>query len=477
MIYNWDGDCIVNGCAIEKKRFVIGSRKAITTDIREFVSPVDDVIIKNTLKELALNHQLPKTTNPGDFDKRAMVVWDYVARNVKYTFDRKSQSKSDFWLFPSEVLTLKEGDCEDSSFLLASLLIGSGISPFNVRVALGELRGKNGKSLGGHCWVMYKNEAGRWCLLESTFDRAPWSMPAAERFTDGGDVSYLPFYVFNNYHLWAVYHDKADRKLDFKAFIAARQKMHDLRNPSFASGGWLSTLTGDHSPGHVELTSEVLKTFNFSYDAISIVTDASQDPDFYEWDHPYAHAQTASSDSNGTTSETAAKAIGRYVKWLKARIDRIYPEAAKSPDHGLFFLGYVLHGIQDLAAHQGVTNAQHSYESYINPGANGIDCDHDDANRARAKVYTTEFLKRLEAGNKALFAKMKTYDAGFSIFDAKVSKEEKCKLLKVKDWDLSVSAYMTYKGLAKKYEKVKDSNPRIVWNRDDVFFNRVLKLV
>jgi hypothetical protein len=36
---------------------------------------------------------------------------------------------------------------------------------------------------------------------------------------------------------------------------------------------------------------------------------------------------------------------------------------------------------------------------------------------------------------------------------------------------------MTYKGLAKKYEKVKDSNPRVVWNRDDVFFNRVLKLV
>jgi hypothetical protein len=35
-------------------------------------------------------------------------------------------------------------------------------------------------------------------------------------------------------------------------------------------------------------------------------------------------------------------------------------------------------------------------------------------------------------------------------------------LLKVKDWDLSVSAYMTYKGLAKKYEKVKGCNPRIV---------------
>ncbi|HLZ34073.1 MAG TPA: transglutaminase-like domain-containing protein, partial [Nitrospira sp.] len=446
MIYNWDGDCIVHGCAIEKKRFVIGSRKAITTDIREFVSPVDDVIIKDTLKKLATKHKLPKTTNSGDFDKRAMVVWDYVARNVEYVFDRKSQGKADFWLFPSEVLTLKEGDCEDSSFLLASLLIGSGISPFNVRVALGELLDKNGNSLGGHCWVMYKNEAGTWCLLESTFDRAPWSMPAADRFTDSGEVTYLPYYVFNNYHLWAVYHDKADKTLDFESFIAARQKMHDLRDPAFASGGWLSTLTGDTSPGHVELTTEVLKSFNFSSDAISVACDAAQDPDFYEWGHPYAHAQTGSNDNDGTTNETQDKAIGNYLNWLRDLINRIYPAVADSPDHGLFFLGYALHGIQDLAAHQGVTNAQHSYESYMNPGTSGVDCDHNNDNRKRATEYTAEFLKRFAAKDPALFDRMRGYDAGTNVFFPKLAQSKKCALLGVKGWDLSLSAYRTYKG-------------------------------
>lgn len=173
MSYNWDGDCIVHESAIENKRYVPGSRKAIASDIREFVSPADDVIIKDILKTLIKNNGLPATKETGDFDKRAMVIWDHVARKVKYKHDRKEQRKADFWLYPSEVHTLEKGDCEDGSFLLASLLIGSGISPFNVRVVLGELRKKNGESLGGHCWVTYKNERGKWCILESTFDRAP----------------------------------------------------------------------------------------------------------------------------------------------------------------------------------------------------------------------------------------------------------------------------------------------------------------
>lgn len=475
MKFNWDGDCIIHGCAIERKRFVLGSNEAITTDVREFVSPADDVVIKNVLKELAAKHKLPKSTNPGDFDKRAMGIWDFVARNINYEFDRKEQGKDDFWLFPSEVLTLKEGDCEDSSFLLASLLIGSGISPFNVRVALGELRSKEGIILGGHCWVMYKNEAGSWCLLESTFDRVPWSMPAADRFTDDVEITYVPYYVFNNYHLWAVYHDKADRKRGFMAFIASRKKMHNLRNPEFASGGWLSVLTGDNSPGHLELTTEILQSLGFSSDAISVVCDAAQDPDFYEWDHPCAHAQTSNND-NGETNETPDNAINSYLEWLQGRINMIYPAAEESLDYGLFFLGYALHGIQDLAAHQGVTNAQHSYETYINPGSGGIDCDHNDGNRKVAKEYTTQFLQGLESKNPDLFTKMKKYDAGFSIFDPKVSKATKCQLLKVKDWDFSVSAYMAYKGLAEKYKLVKENNKRVCWDRNMVF-KRVLELV
>jgi hypothetical protein len=53
-----------------------------------------------------------------------------------------------------------------------------------------------------------------------------------------------------------------------------------------------------------------------------------------------------------------------------------------------FFLGYLLHGVQDLASHQGVTNSQHAYESYIQC-RNGVDCDHLEANRQTARQFTT----------------------------------------------------------------------------------------
>lgn len=410
--------------------------------------------------------------DPGDFDKRAMIIWDYVARNIKYNHDCKIQRKVDFWLFPSEVHTLQEGDCEDSSFLLASLLIGSGISPFNVRVALGELRDKKGKSLGGHCWVIYKNEAGRWCILESTFDKAPWSMPLADRMTDGGDVSYLPYYCFNNYHLWVIYHDSTAKYSDLKTYLKKRKGMPDLKDTKFPSGGWLSAITGDNSPGHLEITTEILKSFGFSNDAVSVASDAAQDPDLYEWSNPRAHAQT-DNDSQGRTNETLDAAKSQYLNWVKLRINNLF--SSTSPSYGLFYLGYVLHGIQDLAAHQGVTNAQHSYESYIEHGIDK-DCDHLASNRDVAKVYTARFLEQLKNRNSSVFNKLKTYSEGFSLFGPKVSKSDKCKLLRKPGWDFSVQSYREYKDLAPKYDKIKSSYPRITWARDGVF-KEVLNLI
>ena len=66
---------------------------------------------------------------------------------------------------------LKKGDCEDSSFLLATLLLASGISDHCVRVVLGKVISADG--VGGHAWVVYQNENGVWCLLESTLDSVP----------------------------------------------------------------------------------------------------------------------------------------------------------------------------------------------------------------------------------------------------------------------------------------------------------------
>jgi hypothetical protein len=112
----------------------------------------------------------------------------------------------------------------------------------------------------------------------------------------------------------------------------------------------------------------------------------------------------------------------------------------------------------------------------MDPGTGGIDCDHNDDNRKRAKEYTAEFVKKFAAKDPALFDRMKGYDAGANVFFPKLPQSKKCALLGVKGWDLSLSAYRTYKGLAEKYAKVKDNNPRVTWKRDEVF-NQVLQLV
>lgn len=468
MNYNWDGDVIIQESAVEKKRYVIGSGKPVTTDIREFVSPADDVVIKEILKQLAEKKNLPNTKNTGDFDKRAMIIWDHVACKVTYRNDAKEQREGDFWLFPSEVRTLGYGDCEDGSFLLASLLIGSGISPFNVRVVLGELFDQYGGSLGGHCWPMYKNEAGRWCILESTFDRAPWSLPTADRFTGKTEMRYVPHFCFNNYHLWTIRHEEhprtsVQRYLNRKS---RRGALANLKDPKFPSGGWLSAITGDNSPGHLELTGEALNAMGFSEYAVSVASDAAQDPDFYEWYNPAAHAQTDCDLRTGATNQTRADAISAYLAWIGKGKQRFL--TANNDAHALFFLGYLLHGVQDLASHQGLTNSQHAFESYV-VHKNGDDCDHLEVNRQTARQLTTAFLQRLETRNPAFFKRMMKYDAGFAIFGAKVSKEEKCTLLGKKEWDLSIKAYREYKGLAGKYVKVKDSNPVALWNTEEVF--------
>lgn len=52
---------------------------------------------------------------------------------------------------------------------MASLMLASGISGYNVRVPLGKVKvfvnSSEVKSFD-HMWVMYKNERGRWMLFE-----------------------------------------------------------------------------------------------------------------------------------------------------------------------------------------------------------------------------------------------------------------------------------------------------------------------
>jgi hypothetical protein len=182
------------------KRIVIGTSGVyIPTDIRAWLSSTNSEVVLRALQEI----DLPSAREAGTFDLRAWKIWDYVAGSVQYITDKKSFGLEDFWLFPEETLVLQKGDCEDSAFLLATLLLASGISEHCVRVVLGRVSTPDGAY--GHAWVVYQNELGRWCLLESTLDAVPSQLTPADPFTvPGNQYQYQPQFCLNASHLWSM---------------------------------------------------------------------------------------------------------------------------------------------------------------------------------------------------------------------------------------------------------------------------------
>ncbi len=93
---------------------------------------------------------------------------DWVCRNIAYRHD-----VAEFWQFPSETLVRRQGDCEDSSLLLCSLLENFTDS----YVVLGSYRDY------GHAWCQSDGQ-----LFETTFTSAQ-PVPDPEH--------YSPYILFN----------------------------------------------------------------------------------------------------------------------------------------------------------------------------------------------------------------------------------------------------------------------------------------
>lgn len=201
--YNWAGDIIVRDMLVPNKRTVVGYKdKFIPTDIREWIKELPNNKLAEALSEIP---NFPKGKEANSFNQRAMLIWNHVAKKITYVYDKEAHGLPDFWMLPEELLTLERGDCEDSTFLLCSLLLASGISPFCVRVVLGVVYDKKGDLLGGHAWPCYLDEIGKWRLLESTLDAIPASMPLADSLAkEGTEFRYEPMLCFNRQHLWLI---------------------------------------------------------------------------------------------------------------------------------------------------------------------------------------------------------------------------------------------------------------------------------
>jgi hypothetical protein len=119
--------------------------------------------------------------------------------------------------------------------------------------------------------------------------------------------------------------------------------------------------------GHFEITGRAAaQVGGWSTDALDILQAASQDADLYEWGNPAAHAQTVNDAASGRIArDKEAAASATFERWSSTYFAKAAQLCAQQrPREALYLIGYGLHGVQDLAFHEGITNAEHSYRDF-----------------------------------------------------------------------------------------------------------------
>jgi hypothetical protein len=344
--WNWDGDHIVHECIVPSSRPVVGysRRHAYDIDVREFLVTSRNEVIRRTLvgdvRALAEKHEggweFFESRKQGSFDFRAAIVMEFVSKAIAYSNGRAA----DPWQFPDETLKVREGDCEDRALLIASLLIASGISNYNIRVALGKmrLRKPNGRFADrDHVWVMYKNEAGRWRVIEPLLLKKKGRTPRRterDRFTPSA-AEYIPYFLFNDSHLWQVYH--ADNAEPVHRFELKRSwsELH----PRFAGIVHKNIISEalDIPECPANVRDRLLSYFSFGYLGIPVVDN--YDRDFSDYD-PADHFD------NGQIRAGWKKVAQRLT-------------AFKQDESDLEAFGAAAHGIADFYAHTSFIHFAH----------------------------------------------------------------------------------------------------------------------
>jgi pimeloyl-ACP methyl ester carboxylesterase len=208
----------------------------------------------------------------------------------------------------------------------------------------------------------------------------------------------------------------------------------------------------------------------FSSPGTNILCDAAQDPDFYDFGTIAAHAQTPdAADLCGpdSTKRTAIinKAVEDYVQWVDARFQQCWAALEKeNPRLSIYWLGYMLHSIEDLAVHIGITNGEHASTS-DNP-------DFKSADVALSYVYAR---RALDVVRNALgqdgFDLLRNHDG-----DGKLGFFEKHrKEIHPKGWDID-DCLADYYAAGKRYKTIKPAPAPVRWDREVVLSQVIEKI-
>lgn len=229
-LYAWEGHSLLMDTIVYRKRIVSRDDEPIRYcpfDVRRFVMPPEDEVMGKTWERLARAHRanLEHTKGSQRHDIKAKAVWNHVVEHIHYHGEPESHDK---WQFPQETLQLGHGDCEDKSFLCASLLLAAGIPAARVRVVVGVLVSDvQSPRNQGHAWPMYQNARGVWCILEPNIPHLPVQirrtssadivvparapgirrsvfLPADRLATAASRERYVPLICFNHRSVWSV---------------------------------------------------------------------------------------------------------------------------------------------------------------------------------------------------------------------------------------------------------------------------------
>lgn len=118
----------------------------------------------------------------------------------------------DYWQKAAETLTIRVGDCEDSSVAFVTCARVLGLKPDEVYEAFGIVKdASTGQILGGHGWAYFK-DGDKWRLVESTLDAPPEEYPVCPdpfKPFQLANVIYEPEMLFND----SEYHDITTLKI------------------------------------------------------------------------------------------------------------------------------------------------------------------------------------------------------------------------------------------------------------------------
>lgn len=139
-------------------------------------------------------------------EQRILALWQRIADQCDYQLDQdySEERGSEVWKFSRQTWEEKAGDCEDTSILLADVLISAG---FEARVAIGW----NG-NIGQHAWVVVK-AGDKQYVLESTLQDTIRSEHLLIT-TEAADF-YQPEQLFDRENLYFTEAEERDFRQDY----------------------------------------------------------------------------------------------------------------------------------------------------------------------------------------------------------------------------------------------------------------------